>query len=114
MQRIEGVKELLLGVVAIDPANVISEDIDPEVVAKLILEKDEMRGQKRTFGVRTKRLGPKGGFKSQEYSAQIGHHMVVNDPSLSVNLREPDVWVRLVLQPNRVWLLRTGTVSAMN
>ena len=83
----------------------ISEDIDPEIVAKLILEKDEMRGQKRTFGVRTKRLGPKGGFKSQEYSAQIGHHMVVNDPSLSVNLREPDVWVRLVLQPNRVWLL---------
>ena len=103
--EVENLLSHVLGVVAIDPANVISEDIDPEIVAKLILEKDEMRGQKRTFGVRTKRLAPKGGFKSQEYSAQVGHHMVVNDPSLSVNLREPDVWVRLVLEANRVWLL---------
>jgi len=103
--EVENLLSHVLGVVAVDPANVISEDIDPEIVAKLILEKDGMRGQKRTFGVRTKRLGPKGGFKSQEYSAQIGHYMVVNDPSLSVNLREPDLWVRLVLEPNRVWLL---------
>ena len=103
--EVENLLSHVLGVVAIDPANVISEDIDPEIVAKLILEKDEMRGQKRTFGVRTKRLAPKDVFKSQEYSALVGHHMVVNDPSLSVNLREPDVWVRLVLEANRVWLL---------
>ncbi|MGB2236475.1 MAG: THUMP domain-containing protein, partial [Candidatus Poseidoniaceae archaeon] len=103
--EVENLLSHVLGVVAIDPAKVISEDIDPEIVAKLILEKDEMRGQKRTFGVRTKRLAPKDVFKSQEYSAQVGHHMVVNDPSLSVNLREPDVWVRLVLEANRVWLL---------
>ncbi len=103
--EVENLLSHVLGVVAIDPANVISDDIDPEIVAKLILEKDKLRGQKRTFGVRTKRLGPKGDIKSQEYSAQIGHHMVVNDPSLSVNLREPDIWIRLVLEPNRVWLL---------
>ena len=63
----------VLGVVAIDPANVISEDIDPEIVAKLILEKDEMKGQKRTFGVRTKRLGPKGCFQHK--------NTVLNRPS---------------------------------
>jgi len=103
--EVENLLSHILGVVAIDPANFISDDIDPEIVAKLILEKDKLRGQMRTFGVRTKRLGPKGEFKSQEYSAQIGHHMVVNDPSLSVNLREPDFWIRLVLEPDRVWLL---------
>ena len=43
--EVENLLSHVLGVVAIDPANVISEDIDPEIVAKLILEKDEMRGQ---------------------------------------------------------------------
>ena len=62
--EVENLLSHVLGVVAIDPANVISENIDPEIVAKLILEKDEMRGQKRTFGVRTKRLAPKDVFKN--------------------------------------------------
>ena len=103
--EIENLLSHVFGVVAIDPAMLISEEINPETVAKLILEKDEHRGKKRTFGVRTKRLGPKGEYKSQEYSAQIGHFMVENDESLSVNLREPDNWVRLILEPDRVWLL---------
>lgn len=103
--EVENLLSHVFGVVAIDPAMLISEEINPETVAKLILEKDEHRGKKRTFGVRTKRLGPKGEYKSQEYSAQIGHFMVENDESLSVNLREPDNWVRLILEPDRVWLL---------
>lgn len=103
--EVENLLSHVFGVVAIDPAMLISEEIDPETVAKLILQKDEHRGKKRTFGVRTKRLGPKGEYKSQEYSAQIGHFMVENDDSLSVNLREPDNWVRLILEPDRVWLL---------
>lgn len=105
VSEVENLLTHMLGIIAIDPANAISDDIDPEIVANLILEKDEQRGQKRTFGVRTKRLGPKGVYKSQEYSAKIGHHMVENDSSLSVNLTEPDFWIRLVLTPDRVWLL---------
>ena len=71
----EDVENLLchvLGVVAIDPAKVISDVIDPSKVAKAILENDNLRGQKRTFGVRTKRVGPKGSYSSQGYSGEIG------------------------------------------
>ena len=111
----EDVENLLchvLGVVAIDPAKVISDVIDPSKVAKAILENDNLRGQKRTFGVRTKRVGPKGSYSSQGYSGEIGRCMCEQDETLSVNLSNPDIWVRLVLEPERVWLLEERIIAA--
>ena len=111
----EAVENLLchvLGVVAIDPAKVISDVIDPSKVAKAILENDNLRGQKRTFGVRTKRVGPKGSYSSQGYSGEIGRCMCEQDETLSVNLSNPDIWVRLVLEPERVWLLGERIIAA--
>ena len=102
----------VLGVVAIDPAKVISEEIDPETVALAILQDDPLLGQERTFGVKTKRLGPKGNYRSQEYSAQIGHYMCKHDSSLSVKLSNPDVRVRLVFEPEKVWILSKRIVTA--
>jgi len=95
----------LLGVVAVDPAIVISNSIDPKEVAKKILDLDENFGKNRTFGVRTKRLGPKENFSTKEYNGQIGYWMLQFDNSLKVNLTNPDIWVRVVLEQNKVWLL---------
>lgn len=111
-EEVENLLGHVLGVVAIDPANLISETIEPEIVAKLILERDPLRGQNRTFGVRTKRIGPKGEYKSQQYSSQIGHFMVKNDDSLTVNLTNPDFWVRLILEPDKIWLLGDRVLGA--
>tara|TARA_B100001758_G_C18381388_1_gene597439 strand:- start:553 stop:1389 length:837 start_codon:yes stop_codon:yes gene_type:complete len=111
----EDVERLLchvLGVVAVDPAKTISQTIDPETVAKAILENDPNVGQSRTFGVRTKRVGPKGKYRSQEYSAEIGAALCQLDESLSVNLTKPDIWFRLVLEPEKVWLLDNRLTSA--
>ncbi|MBB69931.1 MAG: hypothetical protein CMB28_02360 [Euryarchaeota archaeon] len=111
----EDVENLLchiLGLVAIDPAKVISDAIDPYEVARLILESDELRGQKRTFGVRTKRIGANANYSSQEYSKEIGSCMCEQDESLSVNLTNPDIWVRLILEPDRVWQLGERIVTA--
>jgi hypothetical protein len=111
----EAVDDLLshvLGVVAVDPAEVIADTTSPEIVAKAILETDPRFGEKRTFGVRTKRVGPKGKYSSQGYSGEIGAAMCNLDSSLSVNLTKPDMWVRLVLEPERVWLLGDRIVSA--
>ena len=110
--EVEDLLSHVLGVVAIDPASVISEEITPEIVAHSILEKDPMKGQNRSFGVRTKRLGPKGDYQSQQYSAEIGRYLCDLDPTLSVDLTNPDIWVRLVLTPERVWLLGRRIVSA--
>ena len=49
-EEVENLLCHVLGVVAIDPAMVISESIEPLDVAKAILEKDVLRGKKRTFG----------------------------------------------------------------
>ena len=111
-EDVESLLSHVLGVVAIDPAMVISESIEPSDVAKAILENDELRGKKRTFGVRTKRVGPKGGYSSQEYSGEIGRTMCEQDETLSVDLTNPDIWVRLILEPERVWLLGKRIVSA--
>ena len=111
----EDVENLLchvLGVVAIDPAKVIADTIEPQIVAKAILENDPLAGKSRTFGVRTKRVGPKGKYRSQEYSGEIAHVMCHLDESLSVDLTNPDMWVRLVLEPEKVWLLGERIVSA--
>ena len=111
----EDVENLLchiLGIVAIDPAKVVSDVIEPADVAKAILENDELRGQKRTFGVRTKRVGTNAGYSSQEYSRAIGSCMCEQDESLSVNLTNPDIWVRLILEPDKVWQLGDRIVAA--
>jgi tRNA uracil 4-sulfurtransferase len=102
----------VLGVVAIDPASIIAETIEPKEVAKAILATDVNAGKPRTFGVRTRRVGPKGQYRSQDYSGEIGHELCVLDSSLSVNLSNPDIWVRLVLEPERVWLLGRRITSA--
>ena len=111
----EAVDELLshvLGVIAIDPACVVAETISPDIVAKAIMDADPRFGQKRTFGVRTKRVGPKGDYKSQKYSSEIGSALSLLDDSLSVDLTNPDIWVRLILEPEKVWLLGDRIVSA--
>ena len=95
----------ILGVVAIDPAKVISDTIDPETVAKAILANDPKAGIPRTFGVRTRRVGPRGKYSSQQYSGELGSALGKIDESLSVNLTNPDMWVRVVMEPEKVWLL---------
>ena len=95
----------VLGVVAIDPAKVISDTIDPGTVAKAILANDPKAGIPRTFGVRTRRVGPRGKYSSQQYSGELGSALGKIDESLSVNLTNPDMWVRVVMEPEKVWLL---------
>jgi len=95
----------VLGIVAIDPAKVIAETIEPEAVAKAILATDPNIGNPRSFGVRTRRLGPRGKYSSQQYSGEIGHALCTLDESLSVDLTNPDMWIRIVLEPEKVWLL---------
>ena len=109
---VENLLSHVLGVVAIDPAKLISDVIEPSKVAKAILENDNLRGQKRTFGVRTKRVGPKGSYSSQGYSGEIGRCMCEQDENLSVNLSNPDIWVRLVLEPEKVWQLGERIIAA--
>ena len=104
-EEVESLLSHVLGVVAIDPIELISEQLDPSHVAKIILSKDPRLGEKRTFGVRVRRVGEKSEWGSQSYARAIGSSMWDLDNCLKVDLTNPDQWVRLVISPDKVWLM---------
>ena len=91
-----------LGVVAIDRMVELSSDPDPELISNMLLERHDRVGQKRTFGVRIKRLGKKGDWDSQSYARALGAALIEADSSLSVDLTNPEWWVKIILEPSGV------------
>ena len=92
----------ILGVVAVDRIVPLCDEVDPHVVAKAFLERDENFGKPRTFGVRVRRNGKVEGWSSQTFAGAVGAAMLDADPSLSVNLKTPDMWVKLIMEPTKV------------
>jgi adenylyl- and sulfurtransferase ThiI len=104
-EDVEEVLSRVLGIVAVDRAMIICDSNDADEVAKIVLDRDLNLGEKRTFGVRTKRLGTNKNWNSQSFSGAVGHAMLQMDDTLSVNLSKPDMWVKLIIEPSRTWLL---------
>ena len=105
-EAVEEVLSRVLGIVAIDRAEMICENNEVDDVAKIVLAQDIKCGEARTFGVRAKRLGNNPNWNSQTFSGAVGHAMLQRDENLSVDLSNPDMWVKLILEPNRVWFLK--------
>lgn len=95
----------ILGVVAIDRVVVLCEEVTPSVVAKAYLSRDDNEGKARTFGVRVRRVGENKEWNSQTFAGAVGAALLAEDDSLSVNLREPDMWVKLIMESDRVSLV---------
>ena len=95
----------VLGIVALDRVVVLCDDLTPSVVAKSFLSRDDKFGKARTFGVRVRRVGEIKEWNSQTYAAALGTALLAEDDSLSVNLREPDMWVKLIMERDRVSLV---------
>ena len=91
-----------LGIVAIERIVQLSTNLDPGHISALLLERHERVGEKRTFGVRIKRLGKKGDWDSQSYARALGASLIEGDPSLSVDLSHPEWWVKIILEPASV------------
>jgi len=95
----------ILGVVAIDRVVLLCQEVTPIAVAKAYLSRDENVGKSRTFGVRVRRVGENKEWNSQSFAGAVGAAMLGEDDSLSVNLREPDRWVKLIMESDRVSLV---------
>ena len=104
-EEVEQVLSRVLGIVAIDRVRIICDGNKPDEIAKIVLENDVRFGQKRTFGVKTKRLGTNFNWNSQSFSAAVGSEILQRDPNLSVDLSNPEMSVKLIMEPERVWLL---------
>jgi len=101
----ETVEDLMchgLGIVAIDRIVELSTNLDPDLISTLLLERHDRVGEERTFGVRIKRLGVKGEWGSQSYARALGASLIERDPSLSVDLSNPEWWVKIILEPASV------------
>ena len=94
-----------LGIVAIERIVQLSTNLDPGHISALLLDRHERVGEKRTFGVRIKRLGKKGDWDSQSYARALGASLIEGDPSLSVDLSHPEWWVKIILEPASVSLI---------
>lgn len=95
----------VLGVVALDRVVILCDELDPSEVAKSFLSRDEKVGKARSFGVRVRRVGENKKWNSQSFSAAVGAALLAEDDSLSVNLREPDMWVKLIMEHDRISLV---------
>lgn len=102
----------ILGVVAIDRVVVLCHEVTPEAVAEAFLKRDDKVGQARTFGVRVRRVGEVKGWNSQSFAGAVGAAMLGKDDSLSVNLRQPDIWVKLIMESDRVSLVEQRVEGA--
>jgi thiamine biosynthesis protein ThiI len=100
---IEGILRRCFGMVGCDP--VTQMDLNPEVVAAAALKRDNRRGEARTFAVRCRRSGSKTEWNSQTFAGTVGYHMLELDPSLKVNLSNPDITVRVHITPKDAWLM---------
>ena len=100
-----------LGIVAIDRIVEISEDPNPHLVAQLVLERHLRVGEARTFGVRIKRLGEKGEWDSQSYARALGSKLMEMDSALTVNLSNPEWWVKIILEPRKVSSIEKRTLG---
>ena len=110
----EEVEDLIchgLGIVAMERIVEISDDPDPHLIAQLVLERHLRVGEARTFGVRIKRLGKKEEWDSQSYARALGSKLIEMDPTLTVNLSNPEWWVKIILEPGKVSSIEKRTLG---
>lgn len=107
VHEIESLLSHALGLAAFERITTLGKVIDPEQVAKQLLEGDPLKGHQRTFGVRVKRLGEKGEWNTITYSAALGAALCDLDSTLKVDLRHPDRWYRMILEPNQIAHIET-------
>ena len=103
---VEDLLSRVIGVVAIDRVVKLDCGLIPEDIAQDVINSSENVGEKRTFGVRVKRVSKTGEINSREYERRIGAEMISLDSQLSVNLTKPDEWVKLIVDDEDLFQIK--------
>lgn len=69
----------------------------------VLVHAEQLRG--KVFGVRCKRVGHHG-FSSQDVAAYLGGELFERCGAAGVSLKSPDVWVRVEIRHDRVFLIQ--------
>ena len=106
IEQVEDLLSRVIGVVAIDRIVKLECGLNPESIAEDVIKNSDNFGQKRTFGVRVKRVAKTGNINSREYERRIGAKMISLDPELSVNLTDPDEWIKLIVDNDELFQIK--------
>ena len=106
IDEVEDLLSRVIGVVAIDRIVKLDCGLNPESIAEDVIKSSHNIGQKRTFGVRVKRVAKTGELSSREYEIRIGAKMLSLDPELSVNLTDPDEWIKLIVDNDEIFQIK--------
>lgn len=98
VDRVEQALAHQLGIAAVDRVRLLGDPVDFHVVAEAILARHGQRGSPRSFGVRCRRTGDVPDWTSPAYAAALGAALIDADPSLRVNLNQPDWPVDVILR----------------
>ncbi len=100
--EVEKLLSFVLGIVAVDKVKKLNCNYDPKSIAECVLSSSNNLGKKRTFGVRVKRMYKYGYISSKDYERIVGQEMIDKDSELSVDLNDPDEWIKLIIGSNGV------------
>ncbi len=98
VERVEKALAHQFGIVAVDRVRLLGDPDDISNAAKAILERHDARGTPRSFGVRCRRTGDVPHWTSPAYASALGAALIDADPSLTVNLKDPDWTVSVILR----------------
>ena len=106
IEEVEDLLSRVIGVVAIDRIVKLECGLNPESIAEQVINNSTNFGKNRTFGVRVKRVAKTGKINSREYESRIGAKMISLDPKLSVNLTDPDEWIKLIVDNEELFQIK--------
>ena len=102
VERVERALAYQFGLAAVDRVRLLGEPEAFEAVAEAILAGHDRRGEVRSFAVRCRRTGTVPAWTSPAYAAALGAALIDADPSLKVNLKQPDWAVNVILRQGAV------------
>ena len=87
----------IIGIVAVDKIIKLDCGYNSESIAEVVSSKLSALDEHTTFGVRIKRMYKYGEKSSKDYEKEIGKELLNLHHQLSVNLSNPDIWIKLLI-----------------
>ena len=98
VEKVEQALAHQLGIAAVDRVRFLGDPDDFQAVAEAILVRHGQRDSPRSFGVRCRRTGDVPNWTSPAYAAALGAALIDADPSLTVDLNQPEWTVNVILR----------------
>lgn len=95
--EVENLLSHVIGIVAVDKIIKLDCGYESQSITEAVSNKLGTLDEQTTFGVRVKRMYKFGEKSSKYYEKEIGGGLLDLYPKLSVDLSNPDIWIKLLI-----------------